>query len=269
MSEKNIKEKYDSEIAKLEAEVAEKIRLLYEAKAKEIESSKDTKLDRKIASGLWKKGKSRHEISLILEIPNDKNLSLLIPEPYESSVKSHERITDDNQFGLGGELHHLHETYPCPACNPKQGLTRNEEDILWSNWIHRMRKHQQRLGRFDEANQKTLAKQNEYKASDIVVIKKGDNLNVDVTNIALQTKNEHQQEKIIERFTTPNYVDFKDMSTSALQRRKRELLSFIMAYKDMRKTDKTYPSITLYTKKQRILNAISHELRSRLKGGRT
>ncbi len=268
MSNKNINEKYDSEIEKLEAEMAEKIAALEKAKAKEIEANKDIKLDRKIASGLWKKGKSRHEISLILEIPNDKNLSLLIPDPYESSVKSHERTTDDNQFGLGGELHHLHETYPCPACYPKQGVTRSEEEVLWSNWIHRMRKHQQRLGRFDEANQKTLAKQNANRHNDIVVIRKGDELNVDVTNIALQTKNEHQQEKIIERFSS-NYVDFKDMSTTALQRRKQELLSFIKAYQKMRKTDKTYPSITLYTKKQRMLNAISHELRSRLKGSRT
>ena len=261
MSEKQIKEKYDSEIEKLEAEMAEKISALEQAKAKELEANKDTKLLRKTATNLWKIGKSRHEISLILEIPNDKNLSLLIAGKYETGVKSHDRTTGESQFRVGGQLHHLHETYPCPCCYPKQNLTREQEDRDWSNWIHRMRKHQQRLGRFDEANQKLAQKRNAER-QDIVVIKKGDELNVDVTNIALQTKNEKQAEKLIERFSS-NYIDFKDMSTTALQRRKAELLSFIKQYEKMRKTDKTYPSITLYKKKQRMLNAISHELRSR------
>ena len=91
MKSDNIDKEYDSEKAKLETEFAEKLADLKENRDKAKATISDKKLNLRLATDLWTKGKSRMEIAQILEVPNDAVLSLMIRGHYKDSVESHTR----------------------------------------------------------------------------------------------------------------------------------------------------------------------------------
>ena len=269
MKSDNIDKEYDSEKAKLETEFAEKLADLKEKRVKAKAMISDKKLNLRLATDLWTKGKSRMEIAQILEVPNDAVLSLMIRGHYKDSVESHTR-TGYNEFAQGGELYQTHETYPCPACYPnQQGLSRKEEDDDWKIWINRVRKNQARRGTFDEANQLAQQKREAMKGESIVIVGKNDTFKYkDVTNAALRTKNESQQERLLARYQTVDTSDIPQKGITALQNEQKRSLNFVRENQGKQLTDKSNPTITAYRNMQKRLNAITHELRKRYKGSK-
>ena len=268
MKSDKIDKEYDSEKEKLTTEFNRRYAELEDKRKKAKAEVSNKKLNIRLATDLWTKGKSRTEIAKILEVPNDAVLSLMIRGHYKDSVESHTR-TGYNEFAQGRKLHQIHETYPCPACYPnQQGLSRKEEDDDWEIWINRVRKIQARSGTFDAANQEAARKAEAAKGDPLVILGKGDTLYSDVASVALRTKNESQQERMLERHQTVDNSDIPQKGITALQNEQKRNLNFVKDYQGRQLTDKSNPTIAEFRKTQKRLNAITHELRKRYKSSK-
>ena len=106
------------------------------------------------------------------------------------------------------------------------------------------------------------------KGESIVIVGKNDTLYKDVTNAALRTKNESQQESLLARYQTVDTSDIPQKGITALQNEQKRSLNFVRENQGKQLTDKSNPTITAYRNMQKRLNAITHELRKRYKGSK-
>ena len=277
MTKEPIDKKYDTEIEKAKAEMEAKISAIEnerESAKSDIETSNNKM---KVASGLWELGHSSEQISHILHIPNDKELKRIIrgtkAPDYRELVKSHE--SNNSDYRQGGDLHHLHETYPCPICHPKQNLTRQEELDDYKMWLSRVRKSQARAGTFDKANEIRMSKERELNDTPAIeVIEK--NIKPTLDDSIVTMKNDTQRERIIERlspeesyvgvatgFSRKRWYPVQEWTLHKLKRLQSEYLQFIKALKGVPLSTATRPTLEEYQRKQRLLNTITHELRKR------